>query len=205
MERARTNPQEPNRRDESRATWPDPEPSGSDSFFELPRHRRVYAAPRELPSVCSHETLDMRSVRLAPDIDPRRAPTMLSLRPVELYPEPALPPRTTSWLINAAGVLLLAAVAFLPGTLVWLVRTHRALDPSAPELQHGARPTAHRQTAGVRPATAPGSPLPSSSEPRRVPIRASRAAASAPPTPPVPPRPIAHLLRPARLGTGGHP
>ena len=109
--------------EEARATWPDVEP-----VFELPRQRYVYAPPRPLPSACVHETLDMTPIRLAPEIDPRQGATILSLRPVQLHVLPD-PPRATSWIGTAFGVLLLIAVAVLPGTVVWLLRTHRVAEP----------------------------------------------------------------------------
>ncbi len=116
---------------EGRTTWPDIEP-----VFELPRQRYVYAPPRPLPSVCAHETLDMTPVRLAPEIDPRQAATILSLRPVQLHVLPEAP-RGTSWVATALGVSLLIAVAVLPGTLVWLLRTHRVSE-SMSDLVAGA-------------------------------------------------------------------
>ena len=128
--------------EEARATWPDVEP-----VFELPRQRYVYAPPRPLPSACVHETLDMTPIRLAPEIDPRQTATILSLRPVQLHVLPG-PPRTTSWVGTAFGVLLLVAVAVLPGTLVWLLRTHRVSEPIS-DVVAGAP---HHESLGPRPA-----------------------------------------------------
>jgi hypothetical protein len=64
-----------------------------------------YVPPRPLPEVSQHRTLDLRSVRVSPELDPRRAPTELRL---------ASPPRAGSsgrWL--AAGVVVLVGIAVL--------------------------------------------------------------------------------------------
>jgi hypothetical protein len=137
--------------------WPNVEP-----VFELPRQRYVYAPPRPLPSACVHETLDMTPVRLAPEIDPRQAATILSLRPVPLRLLRDAPP-ATSWVGTACGVLLLVALAVLPGTLVWLLRTHRVSESIGavtawtprPELP-ASQPTVKSRPAG--PAASVGGP-----------------------------------------------
>jgi hypothetical protein len=44
-----------------------------------PDRARAYYAPRALPLTTDHRTFEMATVQLAPDIDPRRMPTQLSL------------------------------------------------------------------------------------------------------------------------------
>jgi hypothetical protein len=154
--------------DDGRATWPDIEPA-----FELPRQRYVYAPPRSLPSARVHETVDMTPVRLAPEIDPRQAATILSLRPVQLQVLPA-PPQRTSWVATAFGVVLLTVLAVLPGTLVWWARTHHG-----PELTSDLTAGAARHTpVGHQPA-APAVRGPSAAQ-GLYPLRTSPTASTAP-------------------------
>jgi hypothetical protein len=176
MDQPSTKAQQLGDEDDARATWPDVEPA-----FELPRQRYVYAPPRPLPSACVHETVDMTPVRLAPEIDPRRAATILSLRPVQLQVLPD-PPRQTSWAATTFGVVLLTALAVLPGTLVWWARTHRGLEPTSDMVagapSHGPLGP-QPAVSGVRGKSRPAGPSASQGGPRVDPLRARPTASTA--------------------------
>ena len=108
----------------------------------MPDRARAYVPPRALPPVTDHKTLEIQTVRLAPEIDPRRAPTQpgvarvrwppkarnVSLRPVTLrafgsdpadasaYPESVGSRVRRPWLggtLAAVGVVLVGVVSFI--------------------------------------------------------------------------------------------
>src|SRR6187455_3328026 len=94
----------------------------------LPDVVGLYVPPRPLPEVSSHRTLDLRSVRLSDEADPRRALTQLRLE------SPPVPPPARRgvrpWLALAALLLLAAGV----GAFFWKTR------PAAPEARTPAQP-----------------------------------------------------------------
>lgn len=89
----------------------------------LPDQAACYEAPRRLPAVSEHKTLDMVPVRLAPDVDPRRAPT-------QRLSSPSLAEPRRFWLL--AGVLT-GAVLVVAASLAWMSRRDRAVAPRSAE------------------------------------------------------------------------
>lgn len=78
---------------------------------EPPARASAYIPPMAAPKESRYHTIDMKAVRLSPDIDPQRMKTQLSLRAVRAVTEkPA--PRVPAWV-----VLLLVGGAL--GTCVW--------------------------------------------------------------------------------------
>jgi hypothetical protein len=82
-----------------------------------------YVPPRPLPELSDHRTIDLKSVRISAEVDPRRAPTERRL---------VSPPRVarggaTWWLVGGTAVLL--------GALAWLLfLATSSLETSAPAL-----------------------------------------------------------------------
>lgn len=135
----------------------------SPSSSELPRHRYIYCPPRPVASLVSHETLDMRSVRLAPEIDPRRARTVLSLRAVPIFSRPKSRAQTAGrrW-SRVPTALLFLALAVLPGAIVWWLRTYGPLAPETQATDSAAlgAPTIDLDSPGI--SDSPNRELPSS-------------------------------------------
>jgi hypothetical protein len=89
----------------------------------LPDQAILYEAPRRLPAVSEHKTLDMVPVRLAPDVDPRRART-------QRLSSPGVVESRRFWLL--AGVLT-ASVLVVAASLAWITRSHQGELGRAPE------------------------------------------------------------------------
>ena len=104
----------------------------------LPDVVGLYVPPRPLPEVSSHRTLDLRSVRLSDEADPRRARTQ---RRLESPVGPEAPPRRrlAPWLFVGA-VALLAAGAW---ALFWRP------SKGSSESRTAVRPTAAVKTAAT--------------------------------------------------------
>jgi hypothetical protein len=104
----------------------------------LPEQAGVYVPPRPLASASDHRTIEIAPVRLAREIDPRRAPTELRL---------AVPPvRKQGWPLVAvlSALLLLAVGGFFAARFV--------VAPSTPEEPRAPTPSA--------PVVAPAPPAP---------------------------------------------
>lgn len=69
----------------------------------LPEQAGVYVPPRPLASASDHRTIEIAPVRLAREIDPRRAPTELRLSPPP-------PPKQARSLVLVLSALLIVAV-----------------------------------------------------------------------------------------------
>jgi hypothetical protein len=82
----------------------------------LPDQAILYEAPRRLPAISEHKTLDMVPVRLAPDVDPRRART-------QRLSSPGVVESRRFWLL--AGVLT-ASVLVVAASLAWITRSHQS-------------------------------------------------------------------------------
>lgn len=148
----------------------------------LPDQAVLYEAPRRLPAVSEHKTLDMVPVRLAPDVDPRRART-------QRLSSPGVVEKRRFWLL--AGVLT-ASVLVVAASLAWMSRSNSSelprslVVPSAraavanqlelvqvaeeehprhPELPQGA-PTASSRRVKVSKTKPATSPAPSSATPQ---------------------------------------
>ncbi len=89
----------------------------------LPDQAILYEAPRRLPAVSEHKTLDMVPVRLAPDVDPRRART-------QRLSSPGVVESRRFWLL---GGVLTASVLIIAGSLAWISRGNRHELGRAPE------------------------------------------------------------------------
>jgi hypothetical protein len=106
-----------------------------------------YVPPRPLPGVSEHRTLDLRSVRVSPEFDPRRAPTELRLES---------PPRKQSsgrWLV--AGVVVLLGIAVLLVVRAFAPSSGPASAPAA-----SPSPAAPNVEAPTARAAAPAAPTP---------------------------------------------
>lgn len=80
---------------------------------EPPARAAAYLPPMEVPKESRYHTIDMKAVRLSPDIDPQRMKTQLSLRAVRTVNEKRAPTsRVPAWI-----ALLLVGGAL--GTCVW--------------------------------------------------------------------------------------
>ena len=94
----------------------------------LPDMSGLYVPPRPLPEVSQHRTIDLKSVRLSDQADPRR---WLTERRLVSPPSPVAK-RSKPWLVVTGAVLLLGVVAWS------LFRTSR---PPASSARAAARPT----------------------------------------------------------------
>lgn len=118
---------------------PDPrQPQGTDTVPDLglparlgvstdtvPEQAGVYVPPRPLASAADHRTIEIAPVRLAQDIDPRRAPTELRL---------AAPPprrRTKPLFFVLSALLVVAVVGFFAARLA-VAPTHQAAPAPPP-------------------------------------------------------------------------
>jgi hypothetical protein len=142
---------------------PDPE-----SFEQEGFERPVYYEPQPLVAVSNHKTLEIETIKLAQDIDPRRLPTELRLRPVSPapldsdWPQPDVvvvssqPPSAgrRRWRAPAALLLLVAAVVMLALVLARAAAQHWHASPQAAS---AGAPTEARAALG-----APRVPSPSS-------------------------------------------
>ncbi|HEY4158743.1 MAG TPA: hypothetical protein VGM29_11625, partial [Polyangiaceae bacterium] len=113
---------------------PDPE-----SLEQEGNEQPVYYEPQPLIAVSDHKTLEIDTVKLARDIDPRRLPTQLSMRPVSAapldsdWPQPEVvvvrsqPPSAGrrrwrafgAWLLLLGAFVLLALVLVRAATRYW--------------------------------------------------------------------------------------
>jgi hypothetical protein len=82
----------------------------------LPQRAFVYAPPQATPRETDHRTLELKRVRLAPDIDPRRQRTQLLRRGPAVAPPGALSRRQVAWLA-AFGALVGAGTWGVAGAM----------------------------------------------------------------------------------------
>jgi hypothetical protein len=152
----------------------------------MPEQAGVYVPPRPLASVSDHRTIEIAPVRLAQEIDPRRAPTAIRL-------SPAIPRKPRRPLLLVLSLLLVVAiVGFFAARLV--VTSPASPAPSAlPAVAPRPAPPPVRAPAPPAiPVTTPesvatgASPVPEP-EPEVVPVTPSelvpRSKASPPPAP----------------------
>jgi hypothetical protein len=109
----------------------------------LPEQAGVYVPPRPLASASDHRTIEIQPVRLAQDIDPRRAPTELRLA----APPPRKQARPLFWVLTA--LLAIAVGGFFVARLV-------VSPPDAPSAAPGPVPSPVAAPA-PQPAPAPTS------------------------------------------------
>jgi len=88
------------------------ESGSSPEAEEPPARAAAYLPPMAVPKESRYHTIDMKAVRLSPDIDPQRMKTQLSLRAVRAVAEKRPPTRLPAWI-----ALLLVGGAL--GTCVW--------------------------------------------------------------------------------------
>lgn len=145
----------------------------------LPDQAILYEAPRRLPAVSEHKTLDMVPVRLAPDVDPRRART-------QRLSSPGVVETRRFWLL--AGVLT-ASVLVVAASLAWIGRSAREGSSHPSEAASSAAVAVANQIEFVemageeaQPGTLPVSSGPSASSPRRVKTAKAKPAPSAAPS-----------------------
>jgi hypothetical protein len=148
----------------------------------LPEQAGVYVPPRPLTSSSDHRTIEMAPVRLAQDIDPRRAPTELRLS------APTPPAQAHSPLLVLTALLLLAVGGFLAARFIMA-------PPDAPSVLRAPAPplplVSTPPSATAQASVSVGAPLPTEpeSDPRLVPVTPSELGVR-PKAPPVaaPPR-----------------
>ena len=172
----------------------------------------VYVPPTTLPPGAHHPTLEMQTVRVAPEVDPRRAPTLPQIdtrgvAPVATPPPPSTPPTPSSSATSVWAVETAVAIdkALLPSTLA----PASVPAPSAPGSKTGtarsrkvwlvalAATMALVSVVGVLPRLRrePGStPRSSAERPNGVgsaaPVRAATSAPTKPEAPPTTPQSI---------------
>jgi hypothetical protein len=109
----------------------------------LPEQAGVYVPPRPVASVSDHRTIEISPVRLAREIDPRRAPTELRLS--------APPPRKqsrpillvlTALLLIAVGGFFAARFAVAPSAPLPATPVSEASPPLVPTVAPPPEPTA---------------------------------------------------------------
>jgi hypothetical protein len=90
----------------------------------VPEQAGIYVPPRPLASASDHRTIEIAPVRLAQDIDPRRAPTELRLS------TPVRRSRTRPGLL-VLGALLALALAVLLAVRLLVPRAHSLVEAPA--------------------------------------------------------------------------
>jgi len=109
-----------------------------------------YVPPRPLPEASRHRTLDLKSVRLSDEADPRRAPTELRLQ------SPARPERGPFpiWIVLVVVALIgVSAWAFLTPPAPAAAPVDKPAAP--PRREEPARPVATTEPMKNAPAEAP--------------------------------------------------
>ncbi len=134
-----------------------------------PEAMRVYVAPTSLPPPTQHPTFELETVRVSPEVDPRRAPTILlprrqpavaaepvSFAPAVSSPRPT-PPASAAvslWLVAAlAGLALVAGSAAARMILVYAATPHPSpAVPAAVATVTDELPSASESTAASLPS-----------------------------------------------------
>jgi hypothetical protein len=113
----------------------------------MPEPQGVYVPPRKLASPADHRTIEIHPVRLAQEIDPRRALTELRLTA-------PLPERRPRYWLAIGAVLVLAAVTFA------VFQTLSREEPPAASAPEPVAPRIVTQpTPTVRPVTTASQPV----------------------------------------------
>jgi hypothetical protein len=123
----------------------------------LPDLIGMYVPPRPLPEAAQHRTMDLKSVRLSDQADPRRA---LTERRLVSPPQPAR---------SRSGWWMAAGVAVLLGALAWLLLAEPTPSASLAPPREPAPPLPTRASAGAPKALAPApstSPAPREAAPK---------------------------------------
>lgn len=129
----------------------------------LPEQANVYVPPRPLAQISDHRTMDIKAIRIAAEIDPRQAKTIVRMQ---------APPRRRRGLVlfavsSVVIIGLLAAAAYV--TIV---------GPEPQPLDSEATPVA-QPPALLQPAPAPLPPRTATSQPLGAPTEPANAAAPA--------------------------
>ncbi len=134
-----------------------------------PEAMRVYVAPTALPHPTQHPTFELETVRVSPEADPRRAPTILlprrqavfagepgSFAPAISSPRPVgeASAAVSLWLVAAlAGLALVAGSAAARMILVYAVTPHpSAVAPAAVATVTDELPSGSESTAASLPS-----------------------------------------------------
>jgi hypothetical protein len=116
----------------------------------LPDHAGAYYPPRPVAPLSEHRTMDVKAIRLAAELDPRQAMTMLRLSP------PRRRFRISPVTLGSIALLLLAAAGLY---LVWLGDAPLPLvasDPQAPAAEPApADPAVERADLPAAPTSLP--------------------------------------------------
>ena len=166
----------------------------------------VYVEPQPLVAASNHKTIEIQTVKLADDIDPRKLPTELRLvRP------PSVPPPDSSWPLSEAGLVSTqpplaarrrsrarVAVALLFALLLLgagLAASHHVGAPASTEPSTSALAAV---VAAPAPTSAPDTPAPVASDvaPSNVEPAASAPVANAEPAPSPEPEASANVEAP---------
>ncbi|HVR18427.1 MAG TPA: hypothetical protein VMS65_01980 [Polyangiaceae bacterium] len=125
----------------------------------------MYVPPRPLPEASDHRTMDLKSVRISDQADPRRALTERRL----VSPPRRARSRSALWLLAGAVVLL--------GALAWLL----LVEPTPPASRAAAPPT--RASAGAPKAPATSTSIAPAARAAAPPPKAPGPSVEAPATP----------------------
>jgi hypothetical protein len=151
----------------------------------------VYYEPQPLPAISDHKTIEVETIKLADDIDPRKLPTELRLaRPPSVAAPDSGWPQTDVVVVSSQppqaprrGWRAPLALLILFGALVVLVLARGAAQRAHARAQ-AASAAAPAETSVPTEVAATPSPAPSSVSAVAVPeVPASAAAAVAPPVP----------------------
>lgn len=171
-------------------TWLDPRRQ-PDTVMELtPDFASEYVPPQPLPEVAQHKTFELRAVRLAPEIHPRTAPTVLNARAIKRRDdkerkdareiaallEQSHRRRRGPWI--AFAFVIVVAIGFAIGV--------ELVDSTAAGAESEPRPA--RATAANPLAVAPQRAAEKQKPPAAIPVAAAPAERSAPDTPRPPER-----------------
>ena len=137
---------------------------------EPPARAAAYIPPMAVPKESRYHTIDMKAVRLSPDIDPQRMKTQLSLRAVQAVTEQK---KST---VPAWIVLLLVGGAL--GTCVWWFARWRNVTEAVPVVSVLTTPSVPAVPAPP-PSAAPAAPVAPASVAPLAPAEASAAVTAA--------------------------
>lgn len=107
QEKRRPMPNETHKPKDASATIPDRSMAQRRAISDtMPEQAGVYVPPRPLATPADHRTIEIQPVRLAQEIDPRRAMTELKLT------APPLRPNRLPWFVAAGLIALVGAVLY---------------------------------------------------------------------------------------------
>jgi len=145
----------------------------------VPEQAGIYVPPRPLASPSDHRTIEIAPVRLARDIDPRRAPTELRLLSV--------PPRKQGWpLVLVLSALLLIAVGGFFAARFAVAPSEPSVDVAPVAPAPGVAPARTAPLPAPKAVIVTPGPTATEAEPKLVPVTPAELG-TRPRVPPPPP------------------